>query len=400
MSSERLYYTDSYLVEFDAVVRDGVQENGRWKVTLDRTAFYPTSGGQPHDTGTLGDANVVDVFEGEDDMVVHVVDREIEKNSRVRGHVEWRRRFDHMQQHTGQHLLSASLEREAGAKTVSFHLGTGVSTIDLDKELTPDDLARAEDAANAVLWEDREVCVKFVSASEAAKLPLRKEPARSGDLRIVEIKDYDMSACGGTHVSRTGAIGSIVITGYERFKGGQRLEFACGSRALHAFRRLNAVVGGSVRLLSVLPDDLPSTIERLLATGKTQQKSQEALHLRLAEYEAARLRSTAVQVGSARIIGASVSGWDAVGLKRLASILVEQPSTVAFLISDELPTLAVVARSQDLSLDTGPILKTLLDRFGGKGGGKGAMAQGGGLTGSPQDIIAAARADIQAALNA
>jgi alanyl-tRNA synthetase len=399
MSSERLYYTDSYLVEFDAVVRDGVQENGRWKVTLDRTAFYPTSGGQPHDTGTLGDANVVDVFEEEDGTVVHVVDREVEKNSRVRGHVEWRRRFDHMQQHTGQHLLSASLEREAGAKTVSFHLGTGVSTIDLDKELTPDDLARAEDAANGVLWEDREVCVRFVSASEAAKLPLRKEPARSGDLRIIEIKDYDMSACGGTHVSRTGAIGSIIITGYERFKGGQRLEFACGSRALHAFRRLNAVVGGSVRLLSVLPDDLPSTIERLLATGKTQQKSHDALLLRLAEYEAARLRSTGVQLGHAQVIGASVSGWDAVGLKRLASILVEQPSTVAFLMSEESPALALVARSPDLSLDTGAILKTLLDRFGGKGGGKGAMAQGGGLTGSPQEIVTAARAEIQAALN-
>ena len=400
MSSERLYYTDSYLIEFDAVVRDGVQENGRWKVTLDRTAFYPTSGGQPHDTGTLGDANVVDVFEDEDGTVVHVVDREVEKNSRVRGHVEWRRRFDHMQQHTGQHLLSASLEREAGAKTVSFHLGTGVSTIDLDKELTPDDLTRAEDAANAVLFEDREVCVKFVSASEAAKLPLRKEPARSGDLRIIEIKDYDMSACGGTHVSRTGAIGSIIITGYERFKGGQRLEFACGSRALHAFRRLNAVVGSSVRLLSVLPDELPSTIERLLATGKTQQRSQDALLLRLAEYEAARLRSTGVQLGNAQIIGASVSGWDAVGLKRLASILVEQPSTVAFLMSEESAALAVVARSSDLSLDTGAILKTLLDRFGGKGGGKGAMAQGGGLTGSPQEIVTAARADIQAALNA
>ena len=151
MSSERLYYTDAYLVEFDAVVRDVVQRNDRWKVTLDRTAFYPTSGGQPFDTGTIGEAQVLDVFEQEDGTIGHLVDRQLETNSRVRGHVDWSRRFDHMQQHTGQHLLSAAFEREAGAKTVSFHLGTSASTIDLDKELPVDQLARVEDAVNGVL---------------------------------------------------------------------------------------------------------------------------------------------------------------------------------------------------------------------------------------------------------
>ena len=181
-----------------------VRQNDRWKVVLDRTAFYPTSGGQPFDTGTIGEANVLDVFEQEDGTIGHLVDRELETNSRVRGHVDWSRRFDHMQQHTGQHLLSAAFEREAGAKTVSFHLGTSASTIDLDKELPADQIARVEDAVNSVLWEDREVCVKFVTANEAAKLPLRKEPAREGELRIIEIKDYDLSACGGTHVRRTG----------------------------------------------------------------------------------------------------------------------------------------------------------------------------------------------------
>ena len=400
MSSERLYYMDSYLVEFDAVVRDSVQENDRWKVTLDRTAFYPTSGGQPHDTGTLGEANVVDVVEQEDGSVAHIVDRALEKNSRIRGHVEWGRRFDHMQQHTGQHLLSAALEREAGAKTVSFHLGTTASTIDLDKEVAPEDLARAEDAANTVVWENREVCVKFVTANEAAKLPLRKEPARSGDIRILEIKDYDMSACGGTHVSRTGAIGVILMTGVERFKGGQRVEFVCGSRALRAFRRMKAAVNGSVRLLSVLPDELPSAIEKMLAAGRGQQKSQETLQLRLAEHEASRLRAAAEQMGSVRVVSAVVSGWDAGGLKRLASAIADAPSMMVVLVTDESPVLAVTARSKDLTLDVGVILAKLLERFGGKGGGKGAMAQGGGLSGDPQTIVAAARADIQAAISA
>jgi alanyl-tRNA synthetase len=391
MSSERLYYTDAYLVEFDAVVRDVVQRNDRWKVTLDRTAFYPTSGGQPFDTGTIGEANVLDVFEQEDGTIGHLVDRQLETNSRVRGQVDWSRRFDHMQQHTGQHLLSAAFEREAGAKTVSFHLGTSASTIDLDKELPADQIARVEDAANGILWEDREVCVKFVTANEAAKLPLRKDPVREGELRIVEIKDYDLSACGGTHVNRTGAIGVIAIAGVERFKGGLRVEFVCGGRAVRTFRSLKNSVSGSVRLLSVLPDELPSAIEKLQAAGRSQQKSQEGLYERLAAHEAKSLAVSGENVGAVNVVAAAVSGWDANGLKKLASSIAVKPATVAVLITTESPVLIVVSRSQDLALDTGVLLKNLIDRFGGRGGGKGAMAQGGGLTGEPRAILDAAR---------
>ena len=394
MSSERLYYTDSYLIEFDAVVREAQRHENRWKVVLDRTAFYPTSGGQPFDVGTLGEANVLDVFDQEDGTIGHLVDRELEPNCRVRGHVDWRRRFDHMQQHTGQHLLSAAFEREAGAKTVSFHLGTSTSTIDLDKELTAEQITRVEDEANAVLWDDHEVCVRFVTAHEAAKLPLRKEPAREGELRIIEIKDYDLSACGGTHVKRTGAIGIIGIAGFERFKGGLRIEFVCGGRALRAYRSLRSSVSGSVRLLSVLPDDLPSAIEKLQTAGRTQQKSQEGLYERLAAHEAASLLSTSEKIGAVSVVAAPVTGWDANGLKKLASSVVAKPAAIAVLVTTESPSLIVVARSQDLSLDTGAVLKPLIDQFGGRGGGKGTLAQGGGLAGDPQAIVAAARAEI------
>jgi alanyl-tRNA synthetase len=391
MSSERLYYTDAYLIEFDAVVREVVPQSDRWKVTLDRTAFYPTSGGQPFDTGTIGEANVIDVFDQEDGTIGHLVDRELETNSRVRGHVDWNRRFDHMQQHTGQHLLSAAFERETNARTVSFHLGTTASTIDLDKEVTADQITRVEDAANGVLWEDREVCVQFVTASEAAKLPLRKDPAREGELRIVEIKDYDLSACGGTHVRRTGAIGMIAIAGFERFKGGLRVEFVCGGRALRVYRRLSHSVTGSVRLLSVLPDELPSAIERLQTSGRSQQKSQEGLYERLAAHEAASLSSSAERIGTLNAVLAAVAGWDANGLKKLASSIVAKPSTIAVLVTPESPSLVVVARSQDVPLDAGGILKALIDRFGGRGGGKGPVAQGGGLTGETSAILDAAR---------
>ncbi len=390
MSSDRLYYTDAYLVEFDAVVREVVPKDDKWKVTLDRTAFYPSSGGQPFDTGTLGEAKVLDVFDDEDGTIGHLVDRELEKNSRVRGHVDWDRRFDHMQQHTGQHLLSAAFEREMAAKTVSFHLGASASTIDLNKELSAEQVARVEDACNRVLWEDRDVCVKFVTAGEAAKLPLRKDPSRTGDLRIVEIDDYDLSACGGTHVKRTGAIGMVAISGFERFKGGLRVEFVCGARALRAYRALEGAVNGSVRLLSVLPEELPSAIEKLQAGGRVQQKAQDALYERLAVHEAASLHASGQKIGDATLVAAAVSGWDAAGLKRLASALVGRPATIAVLLTSESPSLVVIARSQDLPLDTGAILKKLLERFGGKGGGKGAMAQGGGLAGEPQVILAAA----------
>src|SRR5260221_4321494 len=253
MTEDRLYYTDAYLIEFDAVVRDVARKDDQWEIVLDRTAFYPTSGGQPFDTGTIGEAKVTDVFDAEDGNVTHVVDRELEKNCRVRGQIDWHRRFDHMQQHTGQHLLSAAFEREAAAKTVSFHLGTSSATIDLDRDLNADQIARAEAAANDAFSEDREVRIRFITAAEATKLPLRKDPARTRDLRIIEITDYDMSAYCGTHVCRTGAIGMIAIAGVERFKGGLRVEFVCGERALRADRSLTDSVSTGSRLLSGLP---------------------------------------------------------------------------------------------------------------------------------------------------
>jgi alanyl-tRNA synthetase len=331
------------------------------------------------------------VFDQEDGTVGHAVDRELEKNSRVRGHVDWDRRFDHMQQHTGQHVLSAAFAKDLGANTVSFHLGTASATIDLDKELSAEQVAKGESSANTVLWEDREICVTFMTAHEAAKLPLRKEPTREGDLRIIEIKDYDLSACGGTHVSRTGAIGLIAIVGSERFKGGTRVEFVCGQRALRAYRGLRDAVGGGARLLSVLPEELPVAIEKLQAASKTQQKASEALQELLAGHEALTLAAKGQKIGDVTLVAEALSGWDANGLRKLASAITSNPGMVAVLITAESPSLVVVARSQDVTLDTGIILKKLLDRFGGKGGGRGSMAQGGGLTGSPQEILSAAK---------
>jgi alanyl-tRNA synthetase len=391
MTEDRLYYTDPYLVEFDAVVRDVARVEDRWEVVLDRTAFYPTSGGQPFDTGKLNDANVIDVFDDEEGNVRHVIDQELEKNVRVRGHIDWVRRFDHMQQHTGQHLLSAAFERETAAKTVSFHLGTLAATIDLDKEVTPAQIAHVEAEANRIVWEDRDVSVHFVTAAEAAKLPLRKDPVRTGELRIIDIKDFDMSACGGTHVCRTGGIGVIAISGTERFKGGQRVEFLCGGRVLRSYRALKDTVDASVRLLSVLPGELPAGIEKLQVAARGQQKAQESFLERLAVHEAALFRARGQKAGMVTLVAETVSGWDAAGLKKLALAIVSNPGVVAVLVGADAPGPVIVARSEDIGIDAGDILRKLIERFGGKGGGRGPMAQGGGLGSSPNDVLNAAR---------
>jgi alanyl-tRNA synthetase len=389
MTEERLYYTDPHLIEFDAVVRGVVRRDDHCEVTLDRTAFYPASGGQPFDTGTLGNANVINVAESEDGGVTHYVDRELEKDARVRGRIDWSRRFDHMQQHSGQHLLSAAFVREAGARTIGFHLGSACSTIDLDRELTPAQIAGVEATANGILWEDRDVSVRFVTPAEAAALPLRKDPVRTGDLRIVEIADYDLSACGGTHVTRTGSIGLIAIANVERFKGGQRVEFLCGGRALRAYRRARETVSAGVRLLSVLPEELPAAIEKLQAAARAHDKVQDSLQERLAAHEAAALAAHGERVGSLSLVARAVAGWSAVGLKQLAAGVASKPGMLAVLVSTDSPSLVVVARSQDVSMDAGDLLKKLLERFGGKGGGRGALAQGGGLLAPADEVLAA-----------
>src|SRR5688500_8717507 len=255
--TERLYYTDAGVLEFDARVMDVRDVDGKTAAVLDRTAFYPTSGGQPFDTGTLGECRVLDVLE-EVDEILHVLDGAIAAGTEVRGAIDAARRLDHMQQHTGQHILSAAFDHVFQNRTLSFHMGAQVSTIDHAKVQSPEDVERAVDEANRVVWENRPVPVRFVSADEARTMGLRKESVREGELRLVDVTDFDLSACGGTHVPRTGTIGVIAVTGTEKFKGGLRLSFVCGGRALRAFRGLRDSVGGSVRALSVLPAELPA----------------------------------------------------------------------------------------------------------------------------------------------
>jgi alanyl-tRNA synthetase len=392
--TDRLYYTDAYLTAFDAVVIEAFDREGRPAVVLDRTAFYPSSGGQPFDTGTLGHVRVEDVVDLDDGRIAHVLAAALESGAPVQGRIDWGRRFDHMQQHTGQHVLSAAFEHVHRARTESFHLGSDTSTIDFGVVLSPDAIGCAEQEANRILWQDRPVWVRFVSEEEAASLPLRKEPARGGMLRLVEVEGADLSACGGTHVASTGAVGLVAVTGFERFKGGTRLEFVCGGRALTRFRLQRDVIASAVRHLSVLPAELPTAIERLQDELKAQKGGARGLQQRLVRYEADSYAARASEIAGLRLVAERVDEWDAQGLKVLATSIAARPRHAAVLVSGDTPPLIVVARAADLAIDCGALLKQLTARFGGKGGGRPELAQGGGLTATPDEIVAAAKAMI------
>ena len=388
--TDRIYYTEPSCRVFEATVTSAAEHEGRPAVILDRTAFYPTSGGQPFDTGRLGAVDVIDTIDGGDD-IVHVVSAALAPGTRVRGEIDWSRRFDHMQQHTGQHVLSAAFDRLLDNRTMSFHMGVQSSTIDLAREASANDIDRALDEANHVVWEDRAVSVRFVSREEAARLSLRKEPGRDGTLRLVEVSDFDLSACGGTHVSRTGAIGMIAVLNAERFRGGTRLTFACGARASRAFRVNRDAVSGSVRALSVLPHELPGAIERMQLEAKQLRKVVSRLQDSLAAHEATRLLAGATSVSGVRLVVHVLEGWDAQGLKAIAAALTSYGDVAAALFSSAEPLAAVTARSPGVDVDASKVLRVLLDRFGGRGGGKPDLAQGAGLTGDPQHIVATAR---------
>jgi alanyl-tRNA synthetase len=411
----RIYYTDAYCQAFDARVVRAFVHDGRPAVTLDRTAFYPTSGGQPFDVGALGDAAVVDVVDVEGD-VVHVLSSPLTEGAAVRGQIDWTRRFDHMQQHTGQHVLSAALVRVCNAATVSFHLGSDASTIDLSAAVGPDDVERAVDEANRIVWANHEVAIRFASEEEAKALPLRKESARQGELRLVEVPDFDLSACGGTHVARTGAIGVIAVTGTEKFKGGVRLTFVCGARALRALRQLRDAVAGSVRVLSVLPQELPAAVEKLQADGKRLRKTMAGLQASLAVHEADRLLAgsrnvaaglSGLQQGDRRVIAEIYEGgpdrpaatdWDAAGLKTIASSLIARDPVAVVLVAGGPSATVVVACAPSLGLDANAVVRRLTERFGGRGGGRPDMAQAGGLSGHTAEIASVARQYVEADL--
>jgi len=389
----RLYYTQPARLDFEATIVDVAVSPEGTRVVLDQTAFYPTSGGQPFDTGTLGAARVVDVIDDEDTgRIVHVVDGVVAApGARLAGTVDEPRRRDHMQQHTGQHVLSAAFDRLFGVRTESFHLGRDVSTIDLARDVTRSEIDRAELLANEVVWGNRPVGIRFVDEAEAARLPLRKSPARGGRLRLIDVDGFDLSACGGTHVAHTGEVGQIAVHAWERYKGGARITFVCGRRALETSRVDRDAVIGAVRALSVLPQDLPEGIARLQTQLKDADKRVRALQLELASHQGAALVGDTVSVGERRCVIAFVDGHDAATLKPLAASACGAGADVAVVFSGEPAWLVACARADGQAFDCGALIKALCARFGGRGGGRPESAQGGGMSATRAELEQAVR---------
>ena len=294
--TERLYYSDSHLIEFEARVVDVTDRVSGWTaVVLDRTAFYPTGGGQPSDTGTLNGSRVVECIDDGDNGVLHVVQGAAPvRDAVVRGRVDWVRRLDHMQQHTGQHILSQALVTLFNAPTKSFRVMDVSCEIDVElNHPTSELIERAVELANNVIWEDRAITVLNVTSDEAAKLPLRKESARDGELRLIEIEGFDLTPCGGTHAYRTGEVGMIAVRSWERAKGLTRIEFVAGMRALADYRRANKSAREIAAMFSTGRDDAPQVAAQMVEENKELHRRIRVLEELAAGVEAERLLATA-----------------------------------------------------------------------------------------------------------
>ena len=385
-STDRLYYTDCYLREFSARVIRATPDPRGTRVYLDRTAFYPDSGGQPSDRGMLAAIPVLDVIDAGDEIAHILADSPVEEA--VYGSIDWERRFDHMQQHTGQHVLSAAFERAGGYKTVSFHLGTESATIDLDSDRVGTKQAEgAEQLANRVVFENRPVQISFRPAAEAQQLDLRKPTFREGDIRLVEVEEFDLSACGGTHVSRTGGVGIISIRKVERAKGLTRVEFVCGGRALRRARQDFAILSEAARLFSTGLENVPELITKqaqdLRDVGKAHQKLVEDL----AELEAAQLLQQAPEKGGVRIVQYLFESTEGKKAKMVAHAAGKRAGAIALIGVKGMPSALFFSQTPGGKANVSAVMKQTLAKFGGKGGGTRDFAQGGGL---PENQLEAA----------
>ncbi len=380
--TERLYYHDAYTMHFSATVLERLTMNGRPAVVLDRTYFYPSGGGQPFDTGVLNAVQVIEVLpRSEDRAVIHVLNEPLQDDA-VTGVVNWSRRFDHMQHHTGQHILTQAFVQVAHANTVSFHLSPDSVTIDLDVTiLSQEQLASVEDLANQIIWDNRPVTTTWRQADDQEGVRVRRLPKQSltGGLRIIDIEGFDVTACGGTHVARTGEIGIIKVLKTERRGNKTRVEFRCGMRALRDFRDKTSVSNLLSASLNCRLSEIPDAINRLKADLKTTQAALKGATNRLLDLEAARLLSKAPQRGHLTIITETYGNRDVGEVKQLAAKLVEQPGVVALLGVAGPQAMLCFARSQNLDNDMGMLLRETLAKFGGRGGGQPEFAQGGGI---------------------
>jgi len=374
--SEKLYYADPFLKEFTAVVQSCDLGKNGWNVVLDRTAFYPEGGGQPADHGTLGEAQVTDVRE-KDGLIVHVCDRELEPGSTVAGTIDWNRRFDHMQQHSGEHIVSGMICARYGCDNVGFHLGKDLITIDFNHEIDPADLSEIEAQANSFIWDDKPIEIRFLSGEALEKVEYRSKKFIPGEVRLVAFPGADCCACCGTHVARAGQVGLIKLLSCQKFREGVRIEMLCGQRALDYLSdvlRQNLAVS---RALSAKPLRTAEAVERL-------QGELEAAKLRIAALESADFaRKAEEQTGKGDVV-LFEDDMSADSVRRLCDTVLDTCGgrCAVFAGKDGNFKYAIGVREGDIR----SLVKELNGLLNGRGGGKPNFAQG---------SVAADREDIQ-----
>ena len=378
--TKKLYFDDQYLREFSSAVIQNIETGQRPGIILEQTLFYPTSGGQPHDIGTINDIPVIDVYEDADHQIIHVLEKTVAGKS-VKGRISWERRFDHMQQHTGQHLLSQVFMQLCNAETLSFHLGATSATVDINQAgFTIETITAVEESANRIIYENRPVMSHTIGKDELHQYPVRKPPVVLDNIRIVEIKDFDFSPCGGTHCSHTGEIGILKIRRFENYKGGTRIHFLCGLRALKDYRHISAIVKCIGDSLNTGEADLVKNIKKIQDESKLLQREHSRLRKQYLEYEAKSLFSERHEVKNKNIIAKTFEDRNPKELKTLAKKVLKHFSNTIVLFGSKAEGKASLyfLRSEELDYDMGKLMQDACAVINGRGGGRPQQAQGGG----------------------
>lgn len=377
MRTEQLYNDNPYLKEFDAKVVEVIPYEGKYGIVLDKTAFYPEGGGQPSDTGYLNDADVLQVIE-KDGELLHIANEPL-SSKEVKGLINWSRRFDHMQQHTGQHILSECFQKLLNGSTDSFHLGKDIVSIEINIDSFSEKYAEhLEDMANDIIYSNLPVTARVVTDDELKSIPLRKKPKVTENIRIVEIKDFDYSPCGGTHVSASGEVGIIKIKSWEKCKGGIRFIFLCGYRALKDYSLQNSIIRALGEKLSIRDFDIVEAVSKLQNDYRIAEKLLSTATQELIKFEANQIIEKCPVIDGIRLVSRIFDGRSINDAKLLAQYLTQVPGTVALLACKNESAQVIFTRSEDVSIDMNNLIKSIFPIIEGKGGGNARTAQGGG----------------------
>ncbi|WP_421384909.1 alanyl-tRNA editing protein [Bacillus salacetis] len=377
---EKLYYRNPYIREFKTQLISQQQSNdGRWFASLKETAFYPTGGGQPYDTGILNNSNVTEVEEV-DGCIRHYIDKPLDETNEITGKLDWERRFDHMQQHSGQHILSASFSERLGYETVSFHLGKETCTIDINTpELSEAEALKAEELANEVILQNRPIHTKWITKTEAEKYPLRKKLSVEDDIRLVIIPEFDYNGCGGTHPGSTGEVGMIKILEWEKQRKNTRVTFVCGNRVTSQLHKKNAILRELTGALNAPPSEMHSAVMTLIENNKKNEKLLDEARETILKYEAENLAESVREIKGIPVVKNVLQNRSMADLQKMARSILQQNEAVVLLVSENGDKLQFVfGAAPSCNANMKELMAYALELTGGKGGGNPAMAQGGG----------------------